>query len=338
MKRIPETKKTWGDLYNLARIGTQNTVFLKAIEWKMFDYLTAAVPARTVAVKMNSHSRNTELFLNSLAGMGLIQKKNGLFSNTEKSGEFLVSTSPTYLGDFFLHVTEWGTSLEQSIESMVKNGPPEQQVQNMADGEMWARSARLSAVYQYGGDAQHIARIVAGLPEFQNMKTMLDLGGGAGFFTMAIVDAHPDMQGVVFEQPPVAAVAREFISEYGMGNRVTTIEGNCITDRLGGPYDLIFASAALNFCKDNLDELFNKVYLSLNPGGVFMTHQDGITDERTKPVYHVTEFLSPELMGVDFAIVQGEIAEAMLKAGFKSVRSFTKKSDIGDMDVDIGRR
>jgi predicted nuclease with TOPRIM domain len=55
-------------------------------------------------------------------------------------------------------------------------------------------------------------------------------------------------------------------------------------------------------------------------------------------VNHIIEFLSPEMMGMDFAIEQGEIAEAMLKAGFKSVRSFTKHSDMGEMDVDIARK
>jgi hypothetical protein len=43
-------------------------------------------------------------------------------------------------------------------------------------------------------------------------------------------------------------------------------------------------------------------------------------------------------MGMDFAIEQGAIAETMLRAGFKSVRSFTKHSEIGDMDIDIARK
>jgi hypothetical protein len=41
---------------------------------------------------------------------------------------------------------------------------------------------------------------------------------------------------------------------------------------------------------------------------------------------------------MDFALEQGAIAEAMLRKGFRSVRSFTKQSDIGDMDIDIGRK
>jgi hypothetical protein len=120
MEKLPEIHNSWGDLCDLARIGTQSTVFLKAIEWKIFDYVTAAVPAGSVAANMKSHPRNTELFLNSLAGMGLIVKENGLFRNTEKSDEFLVSTSPTYLGGFFLHVAEWSSSLEQNMELMIE--------------------------------------------------------------------------------------------------------------------------------------------------------------------------------------------------------------------------
>jgi predicted O-methyltransferase YrrM len=338
MKKLPEIKNDWSGLYKLVRIGTQNTIFLKAIKMKIFDYLTAAVPAQTVVVNMKSHPRNTELFLNALAGMGLIQKVNGLFCNTEKSAEFLVSGSPTYLGAFFLHVTEWSQDLGNNLESLVKNGPPEQNPADMAAGEIWANSARLSAAYQYSGEAQRITRIVSSLPEFPKMKTMLDLGGGSGLFTIAITGAHPEMQGIIFEQPAVAAVAREFIQKFEMERRVSTREGNYITDALGGPYDLIFAASTLNFCKHNLDDLFRKIYDSLNPAGLFITLQDGIKDERTQPVYHITEFLLPEFMGMDFAITQGAIAETMLLTKFKSVRSFTVHSNFGEMDMDIGRK
>jgi hypothetical protein len=100
-----------------------------------------------------------------------------------------------------------------------------------------------------------------------------------------------------------------------MEDRVSTIDGNYITDALGGPYDLIFVSVILNFHKHNLDDLFQKVYDSLNSNGIFITHQDGITAERTRLVYHISEFLSAELMGMDFAFRQGEIAEAMLRCG-----------------------
>ena len=203
---------------------------------------------------------------------------------------------------------------------------------------MWAESARLSAPYQYCGPAQDIARIVAAQPEFPTMKMMLDLGGGAGFFTQAIVGAHPSMTGVVFEQPPVAEVTREFLKEYEADTRILVKEGDNMSDPLGNAFDLIFASSTLNFHKARLNEFFVKIHDALSPGGIFMTHQDGIADERTKPASHITEFLAVELTGGDFALPQGLIAQTILDAEFQSVRSFTLRSDVGDMDIDIGRK
>jgi SAM-dependent methyltransferase len=338
MSRLPKPRHSWGDLYRLVRTNAESNLLMTAIRWKIFDHLRYPTGAHEVANRLESHPRNTELFLNALAGMGIINKEKGRFVNSESSEEVLVSNGPSYIGSFLLHVNDWHEKVSVNIDSLIKDGPPEQSGEDMTDGALWAESARLSAAYQYGGEAQHIARIVSGLPEFPEMKRMLDLGGGAGFFTMAVVEAHPDMRGVVFEQPPVAAVAGEFIAKYALESRVSVMEGSYMADDLGGPYDFVFAGATLNFYRHALDALFKKIYDALNPGGVFMTHQDGLTDERTKPSYHVIEFLSVGLMGMDFGMDQGEIADAMLRAGFKTIRSFTKHSEIGDMDIDIARK
>jgi len=338
VKKLPEIKNSCADIYNLVKMNMHSKILIAAIKLKIFDYLIESMSARTVAEKLQFHLGNTELFLNVLAGMEIIQKKNGLFSNTEKSSEFLVSTKPEYLGPFFLHTHEWHEKFGLNLEALVKNGPPEKMDTNMADGSVWAESIGLSAAYHYCGPTQYISKIISSLPEFPNMKKMLDLGGGTGIYTISIVSAHPDMKGVVFEQPPVAAVTREFIRQYDAEDRIAIMEGNYITDSIGDSYDLIFASATLNFFKDRFDDLFRKVYAALKPGGVFITHQDGIKDERTKPVYRLSDFLSAEMNGTDILIPQGLIADSMLKSGFKSVRSFTTQSDFGDMDIDIGRK
>jgi predicted O-methyltransferase YrrM len=249
-----------------------------------------------------------------------------------------VSDRPTYLGSLFLYVNKWHEQFGTNIKDLIEKGPPENMDMNMADGSMWAESARLSAAYNYFGPVRYITETVSSLPEFPGMKKMLDLGGGSGINTISVVSSHPEMKGVVFEQPPVASVTREFIRQYEAEDRIETMEGNYMTDNIGNFYDLILASATLNFNKDHFDHLFRKIYMALNPGGIFITHQDGITHERTRPVYHIAEFLSAELHGSDFAIPQGMIADSMIKCGFKSVRSITKQSDFGDMDIDIGRK
>lgn len=337
MKQLPDITHSWADIHHLVMGDLQSQILVTAIQLKIFDALTEPATAEDVAKKLGLHPRNTELFLNSLAGMDMIHKQNGLFSNSEKSAAYLVSSSPHYLGAFFLHYRQWHEQLKSQMEALIKHGPPEQQME-ISDGAIWAESTRLSAAYQYCGPAQALAKIVASQPEFPNMRTMLDLGGGAGFFTQAIVAAHPSMKGVVFEQPPVAPVTREFLKQYEADTRILVKEGDYTTDLLGNSYDLVFASATLNFHKHRLDELFAKVYDALNPGGMFLTHQDGIYAERTKPVEHITGFLSVELCGGDFAILRGLIAQSMLSTGFQSVHSFTIQTDVGEMDIDIGRK
>jgi len=336
MKTIPQTNGDWSPAGDLVNAGLRHRIFVAALQLKLFDHLDNS-SVDEIAHRLGLHPRNTGLLLNALAGMDLIRKQGGRYEHTPLSAEFLASQAPAYLGHYLLHVSRFHEQFPVDIEDLVSKGPAPEAM-SFDDEAIWAESARLSAAYQYSGEAQHMARVVSELPEFSGMRSMLDLGGGSGFYTMAIVSMHPSLQGTIFEQPAVAAVARGFVQEYGMQERVSVIDGNYMLDDLGGPHDLVFASATLNFFKPHFDELFVRVHESLAHGGVFITHQDGVRDERTKPANLVCEFLIPELMGMDFAIAQGEIADAMLRTGFRSVRSFTKHSGMGEMDVTIGRK
>ena len=339
MKKLPEIKNSCEEIYRIFRSCTQRNILIFAIRHKVFDALMEPVSAWEVADRLNFERRNTELFLNVLTGMDVINKKNGLFYNSGMSEEFLVTSNSTYLGGFFLFMAKWNEKIEENLEKLIVNGAPDKSgIGNMRDENLWAESARVSSAYQFCGPAQYIRDIVEQLEEFPEMKKMLDLGGGGGFYTIAIVSSHPDLKGVIFEQPAVAEVAEEYIEEYEAGDRISVMKGNYVTDPIGDSYDLVFASATLNFVKNQMDYITKKVYDSLNPGGLFITHQDGVRNERTKPVEHIAEMLSAELQGMDFAITQGMIADSMKKTGFQRVRNFTIDSDFGEMEITIGKK
>ena len=136
----------------------------------------------------------------------------------------------------------------------------------------------------------------------------------------------------------VAKVAEKFIREYELEDRMEALGGDYRTDHLGGAYNLILASATLNFVKDDLDAFLRRVYDALNPGGVFVAISDGLTDERTKPELMVTSWLSMGLTGQEMGFEQGFVADSMLRVGFKSVRSRTLEMPMGLMDFDVGRK
>ena len=150
------------------------------------------------------------------------------------------------------------------------------------------------------------------------MKKMLDLGGGAGLIGIAIVASHPTMTGVIFDKPEVVQVAERFIREYELEDRVAVIGGDYSKDPIGQGYDLVWTSYTLNFYRKNLDRIIGKIHAALTPGGVYISLAEGLTDERTKPTMMINAMALRES---DLWFEEGEIAQSMLRVGFRSVHS-----------------
>jgi hypothetical protein len=339
-EKFPEIDLNFRPLYDLL-IGVFHTeLLLTSVKLKIFNHCEGFSSSEQIAENIDSHPENTRFFLNGLVAMDLLIKKNEFYKNTSLSQKFLVEGVPIYLGDFISKSSEWYKPILGNLAKFIKRGPPTQNPSaGLETDKMWVDNARKGANYIRAGAGQHMAKIISELPEFPNLKKMLDLGGGSGLMGLCIVDAHPTMKGVIYDQPSVVEVAKEFISEYEMEDRVDVIGGDYLKDSIGEGYDLIFASSTLNFAKPTLDSFFGKVYDSLNPGGLFITNQDGFKEEYTKPASLALSFLTMTLtgMGNDMAFRAGEIAEAMIRTGFKSVqtREITKFFDV---ELTIGRK
>ena len=83
-----------------------------------------------------------------------------------------------------------------------------------------------------------------------------------------------------------------------------------------------------------------KVYAALNPGGVYVSLAEGLSHERTKPAMLINAMLAHSLAGEDLMFDEGEIAQAMLRAGFRSVHSRQAEGSswYGPAVVDIARK
>jgi cyclopropane fatty-acyl-phospholipid synthase-like methyltransferase len=149
---------------------------------------------------------------------------------------------------------------------------------------------------------------------------------------------QPNMRGVIFDRPAIIKVAETFIKEYEMEDRMEVLGGDYNHDSIGEGYDLIWASASLYLGKGDMDSLMKKIYVALNSGGVFISFCEGLTHERTKTDFVILSMMSIALMGQDMCFDQGEIANSMLRVGFKSVRSRTLDAPWGAADLDIGRK
>jgi hypothetical protein len=337
MKKLPEVNLSYERLYKILIAPIRSKLLLTGIELKVFDVLTEPKAAKDVAKTIGTHPKNTRIFLDSLAAMDLLQKKSGLYRNSPIAQTFLVENSPIFLGRLFTFMKP-DEQVLQNLPKLVKEGPHPPPEKPTFSEEALVKGVALMADIERAGYVQEAVNILLELPEFPSFQKMLDLGGGPGFIGMAIVDVHPKMKGVIFDLPPVVKETKKFIEEYKMEDRMEVLGGDFNHDSIGEGYDLIWASGVLQFAVD-IDSGVKKIYDALNPNGVFVSlFPFGKTHEQTKPESIVLSLLPMALMGQEITINQGYVADCILRAGFRSVRSRNMDTFMGPMELDIGRK
>lgn len=338
MKQLPEVTLSFEPLTRMLYGAIPAQLLITAIERKIFSRLTELMSAESLAGQLQTPPERTRPFLDALAANDLLCKRDGRYRNTPLADAFLVEGQPTYLGDVFMNLAEYMRPALEALTALAKEGqvPSDDASQSSSA----ARETEIYANYQRAGRAQQAAAIISQLPEFPGMKKMLDLGAGAGLIGLAIVAAHPTMTGVLFDRPEVIKVAPQFIREYELEGRVATIGGDYSTDAIGDEYDLVWTSYTLNFQRGNLDPIMRKIRAALNAGGIYVSLVEALTNEGTKPATLVNSMLEHSLAGRDLVFEEGEIAQAMLRAGFRSVHSRQMEDGCwhGPAVLDIARK
>jgi hypothetical protein len=119
---------------------SKKDLMMVGIDLKIFDQLSEPILAIAVAEKIGCHPKNTEYFLNGLAAVGLVTKKNGQYQNTKKAQRFLVEDSPTYTGHLFNVWKNQFFADHEELLSLVRNGPPPPtETKDMGSEEMWTQ-------------------------------------------------------------------------------------------------------------------------------------------------------------------------------------------------------
>ncbi|MGB2987932.1 MAG: methyltransferase [Phycisphaerae bacterium] len=335
VKHLPEVNLSYEPLIRILYGAMPAKLLLTSIELKVFSHLTEPKSAESLAREIDSHPGNTRSLMDGLAANELLYKRDGQYRNTPLADTFLVVGQPTYLGDVFRNLHEYIRPALENMTAMVKEGRSPSVT--FSDPTLEERETEIYGNYQRAGSAQHVAAMIGKLPEFPRIKKMLDLGGGAGLICLAIVAAHPTMTGVIFDRPEVVEGTQRFIQEYELEHRAIVIGGDYSRDSIGEGYDLVWTSFTLNHFRGNLDPIIRKIHAALNPGGVYVSLAEGLTDERTKPTMMINSML---LGRSDLMFDEGEIAQAMLRVGFQSVHSRTAEGPQphGPAMVDVARK
>lgn len=282
-----------------------------AIRMGIFDELSEWKNAEDIAINLETDAEKTALFLDALSSCGYLEKYCGRYINTDMSTEYLVTSSPFYQGEVVLSLAERRLTGLDDIPALLRNETPP--VMPLKDEKVWESALNNLVPYQkaLGKEA---ARLVRGLEGSENFTSVLDLGGGPGFFGQAVAAELPGVKLTLFDLPRVIKLAEE----KSENKDIRYIAGDYSEADFGTGYDLIWASRSLYYAKD-LTALLKRASDALKPGGWLITLHEGLFNEKTGPAEVILNRIGVAMGGSDVSFQRGEMEKAAADAGLRVV-------------------
>ncbi|MCP4756426.1 MAG: methyltransferase domain-containing protein [Proteobacteria bacterium] len=298
--------------------GFQNSrILLTAFELELFTALDGgAQTSAEVAGKMDTDPRATDRLMNALCSLGLIDKADGLFVNTDFASRCLVKDKEEYVAGLS-HINNLWDTWSGLTGAIIRNESKSEQVKKRKE-ENWYDSF-IAAMHNRAETGAPAA--VAQL-DMTGAKRVLDVGGGSGAFSIQFVKQNEGLSATVYDLPHVVEMAKRYVAEAGVSDRVGFTGGDYTKDsEIGSGYDLAFLSAIIhsNSPETNRD-LIDKCYRALTPGGRIVVQDFIMDDDRTTPMFGAI-FALNMLVGTQHGdtFTETEIAEWMTSAGFSDI-------------------
>lgn len=117
---------------------------------------------------------------------------------------------------------------------------------------------------------QNLANQVAEVLDLTGVERMMDLGGNSGVISMALLRKYPGLTSTVVDIENVCVAGSEIVEEQGFSDRITYHPAEFADGEFPSGFDLVLQCDVGVYW----DELLQKIYRSLKPGGrwIFVDH------------------------------------------------------------------
>jgi ubiquinone/menaquinone biosynthesis C-methylase UbiE len=257
-------------------------VVMAANELKLFDQLKQPTTAEQAAKALNLDSEATERLLNSLTSLEIITKENQTYHLPETAHEYLTTGGGHSLQQWIQLSADlypvWG-----QLSSFIKSGILIKSIMEMLGSDPHKMRAFTDAMHD---KALKATWMIAREIPIGDAKTMLDIGGGPGTYSLEWCKLHTHLKATVFDIAPVLEVTKSYIETYKLQSRVNTKPGNFHKDDLGdSQYDLVIMANILHMYDADMSKaLVTKAVKAVKPGGRIVIHGFCTDENQTGPL------------------------------------------------------
>lgn len=311
-KRLDTTR-----LQKIAQAYWESAALMAAVELDVFTAIAHGhdtIPTAAKAIGITE--RNAERILTVLAAMTLLDRTGERFTNAPDVQRFLVKDGDRYAGPWILFTKPRWTAFGELSDRLRRQ--EENTLGAYVDFSVEDARRYHAATYSIGMGA---ARLFSRSVDLTGRKTLLDLGGGSGAYSIVATKTYPGLKAIVLDLPPVTVVANEYITANGAADRVTTLPGDFTKTEFPSGVDVVVMASNLPQYEPDLIRLVvKKAFAALEPGGEMHLIGETLHDNRRGPLSAALWGLNEAVQGsTGLAHTEGEVKGYLQGAGFTEV-------------------
>lgn len=246
-----------------------------------------ALTTGELAAQLDVDARALGIHLGLLAALGFVERREGRWRASATARTWLHPEAEGYYGPLIRRYGA-GQPLHEQLLATLRTG--NKAAGHVSAAEEWERgempadmATNLTAFMN--AHSRAAARAVAQQPLLADIRSVLDVGGGSGIYSIEMAKAWTGLAATIMEIPQVCAAAEPYIATAGMGGRVRTQAVNMFTQEWPRDHDAHFFSNVFHDWSDATNRLLaSKSFAALPRGGRILLHEMLMDDDGCGPL------------------------------------------------------
>jgi SAM-dependent methyltransferase len=240
--------------------------------------------------------RATRISADAMVALGLLERRGDMYRNSPVAQTFLSGGTPADMRPLLRFWDKVSYPGWESLADALATGPAQ---------ELSEIPGELQEIAQAGIEAATagpLSALVATV-DFSGHGRLLDVGGGTGSWSLAVVAANPHLHATVVDLATVEPIARGRIAQAGLADRIDVAVADALQGPLPTGHDVaIVANLIHYFSPEENAALLRTIRSAVKPGSRLL-----IADFWTNPTH--TEPVMAALMAGEFAahIAHGDV-------------------------------
>lgn len=240
------------------------------------------------------------------------------YTNTPLGEAFLVRGRPAFIGHGLKYAEDLYPVWER-LADLVRTGRPVIQPHSILGDEKEKTRAFVLAMHER---ARGMSAVLPHGVDFSGRRRLLDIGGGPGTYSIALVQRIPGLTSTVLDRPGVLEITREIVADHGCQDRIDLFPGDYLSSPFGRGYDAVLLSGMMHReVEANCRLLLRKAFDALDAGGLVVVSDVFFdTDRKNTPPFAISFALNMMLTSEEgSAHAKSEMSRWMAETGFTGV-------------------